>query len=179
MAAGAQRSIHIRKATPEDVATVSKLGAHIFAVTFGHSVPAKELQSFLEDSYSISATEKDLKDPMKDMVVASNQDGAILGFALLTRGSTEPCLSHLESTVELQRIYVDPDHQGKGVGRLLANKLEEIARDEGFKHIWLGVWEENHNAQGMYEKLGYRRVGHHDFTIGEIVQTDDIMTKEL
>ncbi|OBT57736.1 hypothetical protein VE04_01917 [Pseudogymnoascus sp. 24MN13] len=179
MAAGPQQSIHIRKATPQDVATVSKLGAHIFTVTFGHSVPANELQSFLEDSYSISATERDLKDPLKDMVVASNQDGTILGFALLTRGSVEPCLSHLESTVELQRIYVDPDHHGKGVGRLLANKLEDIARDEGFKHIWLGVWEENHNAQGMYEKLGYRRVGHHDFTIGEIVQTDDIMTKEL
>jgi hypothetical protein len=31
----------------------------------------------------------------------------------------------------------------------------------------------------MYEKLGYRKVGGHDFTIGEIVQTDDIMAKKL
>lgn len=179
MAPTSQQSVDISIASPMDVATVANLGAHVFSVTFGHSVPANELQSFLEDSYSVAATEKDLKDPMKDMVVASNQDGTILGFALLTRGSSEPCISHVESTIELQRIYVDPAHHGKGVGKLLANKLENMARSQGFKHIWLGVWEENHNAQRMYEKLGYRRVGYHDFTIGEIVQTDYIMIKGL
>ncbi|KFY21469.1 hypothetical protein V493_07371 [Pseudogymnoascus sp. VKM F-4281 (FW-2241)] len=179
MAAISQQSINIGAASPMDVATVAKLGAHVFSVTFGHSVPANELQSFLEESYSVTATENDLKDPMKDMIVASNQDGTIVGFALLTRGSTEPCISHVESTIELQRIYVDPAHHGKGVGKLLASKLEDMARKQGFKHIWLGVWEENHNAQKMYEKIGYRRVGSHDFTIGEIVQTDYIMIKEL
>ncbi|KFY50183.1 hypothetical protein V496_09544 [Pseudogymnoascus sp. VKM F-4515 (FW-2607)] len=179
MAPTSQQSVNISKANTKDVATVAKLGAHVFSVTFGHSVPANELQSFLEDSYSIAATENDLKNPMKDMVVASNQDGTVLGFALLTRGSSEPCISHVESTIELQRIYVDPAHHGKGVGKLLANNLEDMARSQGFKHIWLGVWEENHNAQRMYEKLGYRRVGSHDFTIGEIVQTDYIMIKEL
>ncbi|KAL5350435.1 hypothetical protein ACLOAV_004003 [Pseudogymnoascus australis] len=179
MAPTSQQSVNISKANTKDVATVAKLGAHVFSVTFGHSVPANELQSFLEDSYSIAATENDLKNPMKDMVVASNQDGTVLGFALLTRGSSEPCISHVESTIELQRIYVDPAHHGKGVGKLLANRLEDMARSQGFRHIWLGVWEENHNAQRMYEKLGYRRVGSHDFTIGEIVQTDYIMIKEL
>ena len=153
MATISQQSINISTASPKDVATVAKLGAHVFSVTFGHSVPVHELQSFLEDSYSVAATENDFKDPMKDMIVASNQDGTIVGFALLTRGSTEPCISHVESTIELQRIYVDPAHHGKGVGKLLANKLEDMARDQGFKHIWLGVWEENHNAQRMYEKL--------------------------
>ncbi|KFY11861.1 hypothetical protein V492_04214 [Pseudogymnoascus sp. VKM F-4246] len=179
MAAVPHQSIIIREANAEDIPTVSKLGAHIFSVTFGHSVPANELESFLEDSYSVSATENDFKDPMKDLIVASDQDGTVVGFALLTRGSIEPCVSHLENTVELQRIYVHPAHHGKGVGRLLANRLDDMARDQGFKHIWLGVWEENHNAQKMYEKLGYRRVGGHDFTIGTIVQTDYIMMKEL
>ncbi|KFY88537.1 hypothetical protein V500_06303 [Pseudogymnoascus sp. VKM F-4518 (FW-2643)] len=179
MSAVPQQTVNISAASPKDVATVSKLGAHVFSVTFGHSVPAHQLQAFLEESYSVAATENDLKDPMKDMIVASNQDGTILGFALLTRGSSEPCISHLGSTIELQRIYVDPAHHGKGVGKLLANKLEDMARDQGFKKIWLGVWEENHNAQKMYERLGYGRVGSHDFTIGEIVQTDYIMIKDL
>jgi ribosomal protein S18 acetylase RimI-like enzyme len=179
MAVISQKLITIRKASPEDIATVAKLGADIFTVTFGHSVPADQLQSFLADSYSVAAIENDFKDPMKDLVVASNQEGKIVGFALLTRGSFEPCISHLESTIELQRIYVDPAYHGNGVGKSLANKLDDIARSEGFKHIWLGVWEENHGAQKMYEKLGYRKVGGHDFTIGEIVQTDDIMAKKL
>ncbi|OBT63471.1 hypothetical protein VE03_08111 [Pseudogymnoascus sp. 23342-1-I1] len=179
MTAISQQSINIRIASLKDAATIAKLGAQVFSVTFGHSVPAHELQSFLEDSYSVAATENDLKDPMKDMVIASNQDGTILGFALLTRGSTEPCVSHLDSTVQLQRIYVDPAHHGKGVGKLLAIKLDDMARSQGFKHIWLGVWEENHGAQKMYEKMGYRRVGGKNFTIGGVVQSDYIMAKEL
>lgn len=174
-----QQSINVRVASPKDATTVAKLGAHVFSVTFGHSVAPHQLQSYLDESYSVEATENELNDPNKDMVVASNQDGTILGFALLTRGSFEPCISNVESTVELQRIYVDPAHHGKGVGKLLANKLEDMAREQKFKHIWLGVWEENHNAQRMYEKLGYKRVGGHDFTIGEIVQKDYVFIKEL
>lgn len=48
-----------------------------------------------------------------------------------------------------------------------------------FEIMWLGVWEENFNAQRVYEKLGYRRVGKHDFVIGGDVQTDFIMIKQL
>jgi RimJ/RimL family protein N-acetyltransferase len=41
------------------------------------------------------------------------------------------------------------------------------------------VWEENHKAQRVYEKLGYKIVGDHDFVIGGVIQTDHIMLKEL
>lgn len=54
-----------------------------------------------------------------------------------------------------------------------------MAREQGFSHIWLGVWEENFTAQKVYQKLGYVMAGDHDFTIGEVVQTDHIMVKSL
>ena len=114
------------------------------------------------------------------MVVATDSGtGAIVGFALLTRGSTEPCIGHLKDTVELQRIYIDTRVQGKGIGKLLAMSMEEKAKEQKFKYIWLGVWEENHRARIVYEKLGYKRVGDHDFTIGGVVQKDFIMVKRL
>ncbi|KAK9370258.1 acyl-CoA N-acyltransferase [Lipomyces kononenkoae] len=175
----ASSSIGIRRAGPQDVTAVAELGAHVFTVTFGHSVSAEQLQAYLNESYSISATAKEVADPMKDMIVATSGDGAIVGFALLTRGSNEPCIAHLESTIELQRIYVHPSNHGNGVGKILVKKLEDIAKERGFQHIWLGAWEENFKAQKVYEKLGYRFVGDHVFTIGDVVQTDLIMVKEL
>lgn len=170
----------IRPATPEDAAAIAELGAHVFTVTFGHSVEPHELQAFLDESYTPEAVSKELADPNKDTILAFDAtDGGLLGFAMLTRGSKEPCVDHLQATVELQRIYLYPKAHGTGVAKALADRLEDTARAEGFKHIWLGVWEENHRARKAYEKWGYKAVGNHDFVVGSVVQTDDILVKSL
>jgi RimJ/RimL family protein N-acetyltransferase len=54
-----------------------------------------------------------------------------------------------------------------------------MARKMGFKTIWLGVWEENFRAHKVYERFGFRKIGYHDFKIGDCVQTDWIMSKRL
>ncbi|KAF6828273.1 GNAT family acetyltransferase [Colletotrichum musicola] len=175
-------NISIRPATPDDAAAIAELGAHVFTVTFGYSVEPHELQAFLDESYTVEAVTKDLADPNKDTILAFDTtaaDGGLLGFAMLTRGSSEPCVADLEATVELQRIYLYPKAHGTGVAKALADQLEDTARAEGFKHIWLGVWEENHRARRAYEKWGYKAVGTHDFVIGSVVQTDDILVKNL
>ncbi|KAK5062882.1 hypothetical protein LTR84_004957 [Exophiala bonariae] len=173
------RPINVRDAVDEDINYIASLGSHVFSTTFGYSVPPHELQAYLDEAYSIPATSQDVKDPNKDMIVATTPDNTVIGFALLTRGTSEPCIVHLENTVEFQRIYVHPDYHGLGVGKILASRIEAMAKEQGFKHIWLGVWEENLKAQKVYEKLGYVKVGEHDFTIGEVVQTDNIMVKQL
>lgn len=174
-----RQPITIRDALLEDVDIIAHLGAHVFTTTFGHSVPPHELQAYLDESYNTTSIGKDVRDPNKDMIVATTPDNVIIGFALLTRGTSEPCIDHLDNKVELQRIYVHPDYHGLGIGKHLANRIEDMARQQGFSHIWLGVWEENFNAQKLYEKLGYVMAGDHDFTIGEVVQTDHIMVKSL
>jgi ribosomal protein S18 acetylase RimI-like enzyme len=180
MGSVAQLPIQLRTAIPEDVAAIVKLGADVFTATFGHSVSEEELQKYLNESYTIAAITNDLADTNKDMLVATGPDGTtVVGFAQLTRGTSEPCLAHLDNFVELQRIYVGLEYHGQGVGKMLAQRLEGMAKEEGFRHIWLGVWEENLPAQGLYKKLGYKIVGDHDFVVGTVVQTDHIMVKDL
>ncbi|KAJ4129242.1 hypothetical protein NW768_007777 [Fusarium equiseti] len=179
MAAQSHKPISIRPATASDAGPIADLGAHVFEVTFGHSVEPQELSAFLQESYTEEAILTDINDPNKDVIVATNADNECLGFAYLTRGSTEPCVENLEKTVELQRIYVRPESHGAGVGKSLEKAIEDMAKEQGFKNLWLGVWEDNHVAKRAYEKWGYKKVGHHDFTIGSIVQTDDIVVKAL
>ncbi|KAH7131331.1 acyl-CoA N-acyltransferase [Dactylonectria macrodidyma] len=171
--------VPIRKAQPQDAASIAKLGAHVFTATFGHSVEAHELQAFLDDSYTVAAILKDLHNENKEIIVATGSKDEILGFSYLTTGSTEPCLAGVEDAVELQRIYVHPSGHGKGIGGLLSKTVHEMAIERGFKNIWLGVWEENHRALKAYEKWGYHKVGHHDFVVGTVVQRDHIMLKSL
>ncbi|RTE82921.1 hypothetical protein BHE90_002539 [Fusarium euwallaceae] len=173
------KPITVRPASVKDAGRIAELGAHVFTMTFGHSVQPHELEAFLEESYTPSAITRDINDHDKDVIVATGANNDILGFAYLTRGSTEPCVQQVEKTVELQRIYVHPLAHGKGVGRVLERAIENMAREQGFKHIWLGVWEENLRAIKAYEKWGYTQVGDHDFVIGTVVQTDNIMLKAL
>jgi ribosomal protein S18 acetylase RimI-like enzyme len=170
----------VRDARPEDALQIAELGALIFSTSFGHSVDPDDLRTYLKESYSVEATTADLTSPSKDMIVATNgENGEIIGFALLRRGTNDPCIEHLESKIELQRLYVHPDFHGKGVGKSLEAQAEDLARKQMFEYIWLGVWEENHNAIMVYNKIGYKKVGSHDFTTGRTVQKDDVMVKRL
>ncbi|KAH6896540.1 acyl-CoA N-acyltransferase [Thelonectria olida] len=173
------QTISIRQAGSSDATEIARLGAKVFTNTFGHSVQPHELQAFLDESYAVSAITKDVHDETKDIIVATDSENTIVGFAYLTRGTTEPCVAQVENKVELQRIYVDMSAHGKGIGRLLSSRIDDMAREQGFKNIWLGVWEENENATRAYEKWGYRQCGTHDFVIGSVVQTDNIMIKSL
>ncbi len=67
--------------------------------------------------------------------------------------------------VELQRLYVSTEAHGLGLGRLLVERIEGIAREEGWETLWLGVWEDNFKAHGFYRKMGLEKCGFHDFVM--------------
>lgn len=171
--------IQIRKATEADVSAIVKLGRRVFTKSFGHSVQSHELQEYLDSAYTTPAITKDIEDADRDTIVAMTDDGRLGGFAMLARNTTEPCVEGVEKTVELQRIYVDNAMHGCGVGGKLSRTIDSMAREQGFANIWLGVWEENQVAQTAYKKWGYAKVGTHDFAVGSVIQTDDILLKKL
>jgi ribosomal protein S18 acetylase RimI-like enzyme len=217
-------SFTIRPARFEDAAAIADIGRKVFSFSFGFSIPASDLEAYLEESYTTKAIEEDFKDPQKHYIVAvakpqdpnstsdstnssdaSNSSIAgdvesdwedidndetttaipatstdeVIGFALLTEGTTEPCLSSLRSLVELQRLYVSTSSHGLGVGKHLVREIERMAVQKGYERMWLGVWEGNFRAQKVYENLGYRKVGDHEFRMGSCIQMDWIMLKRL
>ncbi|KAH7391393.1 acyl-CoA N-acyltransferase [Cadophora sp. MPI-SDFR-AT-0126] len=174
-----RREFRIRAAEPKDVEAIAALGSRVFSNSFGYSLSAVDLEAYLKSSYSHSAIASDLSNPNMDTIVATDANDHVVGFSQLTRGTTEPCLAGVEKTVELQRLYVSEDCHGAGIGKKLANRIEEMAKEQGFLTMWLGVWEENFKAQKVYQKLGYVKVGSHDFKMGDCIQTDWILIKKL
>ncbi|RDW79932.1 hypothetical protein BP6252_04570 [Coleophoma cylindrospora] len=169
----------VRPAAEKDIQAISALGAHVFTLTFGYSMPASDLAAYLEDAYSLASIARDLANPLVDIIVAVDPQDTVMGFVQLTQGTTDPCLEGVESPIELQRLYVSQDFHGSGVGRKLYETVEGMARQRGFKTLWLGVWEENFKAQKVYERFGFSKIGMHDFVMGECVQTDWILSKTL
>lgn len=173
----------IRPATSADAEQIRAIGVSVFSETFGFSIPPADLQAYIASSYALSAIQAELASPSHHFVVACRpgSPSTVLGFAQMTEHTTEPCLSHLprDSTCELQRLYVRADSHGQGIGKALTSAVESVAREEGYRYMWLGVWEGNFVAQTVYERAGFSRIGDHEFTMGRCVQIDWIMVKEL
>lgn len=64
-----------------------------------------------------------------------------------------------ESIAVIHRLAVDPLFQGKGFAKKLLNFAEKSISESGFQAIRLDAYSGNEMVLGVYEKLGYKRVG--------------------
>ncbi|MBV7506593.1 GNAT family N-acetyltransferase [Bacillus sp. sid0103] len=61
----------------------------------------------------------------------------------------------------LNDLYVKKQFRGKGAGEKLIQRAIEFAREGGAKGIMLETGKGNHNAQRLYEKIGFERESHY------------------
>jgi putative acetyltransferase len=60
-----------------------------------------------------------------------------------------------DDTCELVKMYLIPESRGIGLGRSMVEKCMDIARESGFKRIYLESMPELKLALRTYEKLGF------------------------
>ena len=89
-------------------------------------------------------------------------------------GPSQTELKH-ETALEIERIYVIQEYQGKKVGQQLYEKAIQVAKEKKAQYVWLGVWEENHKAIQFYNKNGFEVFDKHVFVLGDEKQTDLMM----
>lgn len=81
-----------------------------------------------------------------------------VGHALLKwDGSTdEPMASKLDSCPDIEDLFVSPDYRSRGIGSQLMDAVENLARQQGYSRVGLGVGVENVRARSLYERRGYK-----------------------
>ena len=68
-------------------------------------------------------------------------------------------LRPLENAIcEMKRLFVKPEYQGRGIGRLLANAIVVEARRKGYQKMRLDTIESMHAAQTLYLSLGFKTI---------------------
>ena len=61
-------------------------------------------------------------------------------------------------SVEFRRIVIH--EPGRGHGTTVVTMVDELCRTQlGRSRVWLDVFEDNHRAQRVYQKCGYRQFG--------------------
>src|ERR1700733_15245213 len=61
----------------------------------------------------------------------------------------------IDDEAHVNNIAVDPEHQGRGVGRVLLSDLVRQALDRKVRHLTLEVRANNRSAIALYAKFGF------------------------
>lgn len=57
--------------------------------------------------------------------------------------------------MEIKRMFVSPEHRGKGIASLILTELEQWAKELGFTTCILETGKKQHEAIALYAKCGY------------------------
>jgi GNAT superfamily N-acetyltransferase len=61
-----------------------------------------------------------------------------------------------DGACEMKRMFVDPAFHGRGIGRALGEAIIADARTLGYRVMRLDTGARQHEAQALYQRLGFR-----------------------
>lgn len=169
--------IFIREVKKSDLKLLQEIGRQTFKETFEHENTESDMEEYLRTSFHDDKLISELTNPGSKFYFATISEKVIAYLKINTgQAQTEKVFTN---GLEIERIYVLSEYQGKKVGQLLYNKAIEIAKSGNYDIVWLGVWEHNQKALNFYKKNGFEPFDQHIFKLGEDEQIDILMKLEL
>ena len=161
----------------EDIKKLQTIAKQTFTETFGSQNTAEDLAKFLSEEYAFDKLKAEVENPESFYYFCYFED-ELAGYLKLNVGAAQTESDYPEA-LEIQRIYVLQKYQGKRIGLAMMQQALAVAKKLKKPQVWLGVWENNLKAQAFYQKSGFKKVGSHDFILGDDKQTDYILLKTL
>jgi ribosomal protein S18 acetylase RimI-like enzyme len=168
---------HYRGAAPDDSDALAVLMRETFVETFGHLYSDADLAAFLAASYTPARQYAELIDPDTETQLAFI-DGRLVGYAQIGVNKL-PFDPGPGRALELYRLYVRGEVQGKGVAPMLMDWALTRMRARDAVQALLGVWCENARAQAFYARYGFAKVGTYKFPVGETLDDEWILRASL
>lgn len=171
--------INIRRINTDDAAALAALARKTFYDTFTGTCTEEDMQGFLDQFYSEAQLGRELQDEAMFCFFAEAEKVPVAYLQFKESYTGFPEIKKWKA-LELKRIYVLNEFQGKGIAQKLMDFFLDFAASKKYEAVWLGVWEHNVRAQKFYEKYGFEDSGFtHDFPIGTTPQTDKWLWKFL
>lgn len=167
----------IRLATEADAELIADMSRQTFYDSFAEHNTKENMDQFMNEQFTREKLIDEVKQPWHLFFLAYIE-GEPVGYVKLRDGSV-PLQLDARSSLEIARIYSVQTMIGKGVGKKLMQTCHEIARQKGKKILWLGVWKQNQRAIDFYTSWGFEIFGEQEFILGDDVQTDWLMKKEV
>jgi ribosomal protein S18 acetylase RimI-like enzyme len=141
--------IKIERVTKAQLADLAYISRKTFTDAFEHLNNPDDLEAFLSDHLTEDSLAKEMDNPESEFyfVVENNEP---IAYLKINTGNAQTELKQ-DDGLEIERIYVLQDHQGKKLGQQLIKESIQLALQKNKTYIWLGVWEINNKAIRFYQ----------------------------
>lgn len=137
--------ISILRNTDTDFNSIRAIAKEVWPVAYGAILSKDQLDYMMEMMYSISSLQKQTN---SNHFILALENEIPVGFASFEFNYNQTL------NTKIHKIYVLTIHQGKGIGKLLINFIENKAFLNNQEALLLNV-NKNNNAQYFYNKLGF------------------------
>lgn len=169
------RSYQIKKVSTDELEELRKLSVETFSDTFTEQNNEIQMKAYLEKAFNTDQLRSELSNPESFFYFVKEED-KILGYLKLNT-KTAQTDQVLDSSLEIERIYLTQEAQGKGIGKLLMDFSIAEAKRRNLLCLWLGVWEKNEKAIAFYKSYGFEVFADHPFKLGDESQKDLLMKR--
>lgn len=158
----------IRKAGRHDIPAIIAIIGQTWEATYQAILSLEQVRYMEQEIYHPEALEKQMAEGQEFYLL--EEAGQPAGFAA--------CSPAGAAAFKLNKLYVDPAYQGRDFGKLLLQRIEQEARQQGASVLILNVNRYN-KARSFYEKQGFAIIREEDIPFGEYWMNDYVMQKAL
>jgi diamine N-acetyltransferase len=167
----------LTKINSSDLEKLQNLCRQTFTETFAWGNTVENLNNYLDSAFSTDLLNQEILNPDCELFFA-DYGNQTAGYIKINLGIAQNEYKDRNS-LEIERLYVAKEFQGRGIGKALLEKAVEIACAKKLDFVWLGVWEKNEKAIAFYEKNGFQPCGSHFFMVGDDRQNDILMKMDV
>jgi ribosomal protein S18 acetylase RimI-like enzyme len=167
-------AVTIEQATIDDVNMLSSVAQLTFPMAGPVNASKKEVSKYISEKLNVSVFQK-LIESHDACVVCAKIDEKLIGFFVLKYFSNPPNNENLDSSAELQKLYVLKEYHGANAAKLLVSEAFKECVEKGMKNIWLNVYNENSRAKKFYSKFNFQETGKTYFQMGNEQHLDIVM----
>ncbi|RVT76523.1 GNAT family N-acetyltransferase [Flavobacterium sufflavum] len=163
--------ISITKATVADLKIITEIAHKTWPLTYGEILSQVQLEYMLNAFYSDEALRANMENGHE--FILAKEDDICLGFASFEHHYKN------ENTTRIHKIYILPETQGKGIGKLLIDSVAQFAKENNATTLLLNVNRFN-KALTFYQKQGFEIIEEIDIELeyGYLME-DYVMEKRI
>jgi hypothetical protein len=172
-----ETTLSIRPVGEKDLPVLRDFAEFTFRAAWQHMNEPVYFEQYCREKFDPAALRAEWEQPESRFFLVFRQNAPIAYLKLNYGAQPEEPLDG--PALQLERLYVHPEHTGGGIGAELLDFVENEARQSGAGWLWLSVWQESPRSVAFYEKNGFEIFGVETFWVGDDPQPDWLMKRAL